>query len=147
MLPLISSTHCGTYWHRATQAVTTDMHAGLRTHNCYEQRIRIQTDPGYSVYSGSKRDHKDIHRVLKRTLVHIRAISVQNNEAQSDLSISIMHIDDSYLGLQQQIASCNAPSIKELAPSVGTVFPSLSVSPEQRTEQCQVQKTKNEEQS
>lgn len=34
-----------------------------------------------------------------------------------------MHIDNSDLGLQQQIARCNAPSIKELAPSVDTVFP------------------------
>ncbi len=58
-----------------------------------------------------------------------------------------MHIGNSYLGLQQQIACCNAPAIKELAPSVDSAFPSLSVSPEQRTEQCQVQKTKNEEQS
>lgn len=81
------------------------------------------------MYSGSKHDHKGIHRVLMRTLANVKPISVQNNEAKSDLSISIMHMDTSYLGLQQQIASCSAmPSIKELAPSVDTVFPSLSVS-------------------
>jgi len=34
MLLLIFSTHCGTYWHRATQAVTMHMHTGLHTHNC-----------------------------------------------------------------------------------------------------------------
>lgn len=33
MLLLIFSTHCGTYWHRATQAVTMHMHTGLHTHN------------------------------------------------------------------------------------------------------------------
>lgn len=55
---------------------------------------------------------------------------MENNEAKSDLSVSVMHMENSHLGLQQQIISCNAmPPIKELAPSVDTVFPSLSVSP------------------
>lgn len=142
MLLLISSTHCGTYWHRATQAVTMHMYTGLHTQNWYEQRIEIQTDSGYSVYSKLKHDHKDIHssKVDTCKLRHFRTISVQNNKEKSDLSISIMHMGNSYLGLQQQIASCNAISIKALAPSVDTVFPLT-----QQTEQCQVQKTKTEE--
>lgn len=73
-------------------------------------------------------------------LTHVRTISVQNNKVKSDLSISLMHMGNSYLGLQQQIASCNAISIKALAPSVDTVFPLT-----QQTEECQVQKTKAEE--
>lgn len=42
------------------------------------------------MYSESKHNQEGIRRVLMRTL------SVENNEAKSDLSISIMHMDNSY---------------------------------------------------
>lgn len=71
---------------------------------------------------------------------------MQNNKAKSDLSISIMHMDNSYSGLQQQIASCKAPRIKKTWLHQWILgFPRSVFHPEQRTEQCQVQKTKNEE--
>lgn len=111
-------------WHIQAQICTS--YTGLCTHNRCEQRIRIQTDSGCTVCA--LRASNAIHRVLPRTLAN-----VQNNKAKSDLSISTMHMDNSYLGLQQQTASCNAPSIKKLAPSVNAVFPSLGVSPEQRS--------------
>lgn len=116
-------------WHIQAQICTS--YTGLCTHNCCEQRIRIQTDSGCTVCA--LRASNDTHRVLTRTLANVRTISVQNNKAKSDLSIGTMHMDNSYLGLQQPTASCNAPSIKKLAPSVNAVFPSLGVLPEQQS--------------
>lgn len=124
-------------WHIQAQICTS--YTGLCTHNRCEQRIRIQTDSGCTVCA--LRASNDI--VLTRTLAKVRTISVQNNKAKSDLSISTMHMDNSYLGLQQQTASCNAPSIKKTG-SISKCCVSLSWCFARTAEQCQVQRLKKD---
>lgn len=110
--------HTGTDLHKLHRPVHTQL---LRTKDKDTNRFRL-----YSMCIESKQWHTPSSN-------EDRTISVQNNKAKSDLSISTMHMGNSYLGLQQPTASCNAPSIKKLAPSVNAVFPSLGVLPEQRS--------------
>lgn len=104
---LISGTHCGTYWHRSARAGTANMHRP-------EQRIRIQGGRGDTVRRLRVRNkwaQMYIQPVPTGEIANVRAISVQNNAAESDLPVAKMHSDNSCLSLQQQTAICNAPSI------------------------------------